>query len=99
MSNIDDTQKSCAQKPRTTEHWHVGKEIPLALIMVIITQTATAIWWLSGVSSKLDNLSSQVKEMRDERYTRNDAMRDTALVNQMLHDMDRRVTSLEARHK
>ncbi|MBI3479310.1 MAG: hypothetical protein HY016_02980 [Nitrosomonadales bacterium] len=81
------------------EHWHVGKEIPLALIVVIMTQTAAGIWWLSGVSTKLDSLSSQVKEMKDERYTRNDAMRDTALVNQMLHDMDRRVTTLEARHK
>jgi len=36
---------------------------------------------------------------RDERYTRNDAMRDAALVNQMMHDMDRRVTTLEARKK
>lgn len=81
------------------EHWHVGKEIPLALIVAIVTQTATGIWWLSSVSSKLDNLSGQVKEMRDERYTRNDAMRDAALVNQMMHDMDRRVTTLEARKK
>lgn len=33
--------------PNTTgerEHWHVGKEIPLALIVAIVTQTATGIF-------------------------------------------------------
>lgn len=81
------------------DHWHVGKEIPLALIFAIFTQTAAGVWWLSSVSGKLDSLSTRVQEMRDERYTKNDAVRDSALVNQMIHEMDRRLLSLEERKK
>lgn len=59
-----------------TERWHVGKEIPLALIAVLIVQSFTAIWWAAQQTIKLDNLLSMVAEFRQQQYTQTDARRD-----------------------
>ena len=83
---------------RRTERWHVGKEIPLALIFAIAVQTIGAIWWAAGISNKLDTLALQVSEIRSERYTREDARRDNALVQQRFSDMERRMAVCENRH-
>ncbi len=55
-------------------HWHVLKEIPVALLMGLAIQTLGFAWWLSGLNSqvvqqskdiaaivvRLDSISSQV---------------------------------------
>lgn len=35
------------------EQWHLDKRVPLALIFVILAQTAAAGWWLSNISARL----------------------------------------------
>ena len=70
--------------------WHVGKEIPLAMIFTLIIQTCTVVWWAAGINSKLEFLTYQVAEFKSDRYTASDARRDIALLNQRIDSGDRR---------
>jgi len=36
--------------------WHLDKRVPLALILALVVQTGTIIWWASSVSARLDNV-------------------------------------------
>ena len=35
--------------------WHVGKEIPLAVIFFLIIQTGSIIWWAASTSAQLNS--------------------------------------------
>lgn len=72
---------------KTRERWHVGKEIPIALLFAISLQTAGAIWWAATVSAKLDDLSYQVAALTADKYTQHDAIRDQALVTERIENL------------
>ena len=38
------------------QKWHIGKEVPLATIVVLLLQTAGALWWAAQVAAKVDYL-------------------------------------------
>ena len=80
------------------EGWHVGKEIPLAIIFAIFIQTAGVIWWAATLSSKLDDLSYQVAAINADKYTKSDSDKDQRYFNQRQSDVERRVTNLENQH-
>ena len=84
--------------------WHVGKEIPLALIVALFLQTAGGIWWAAGLTAKVDRALEALAEFRQERYTKDDARRDRELLMQIVdglrqHDNehDRRLGAIEDR--
>jgi hypothetical protein len=84
------------------EPWHAVFDIPVALILTIAVQSAGAIWWASGVTSKLDRAIEQIQEYKVDRYTKEDGRRDQALLFQMLEglrqsdrDLERRVLNCE----
>lgn len=77
------------------ERWHVGKEIPIAVMITLLVQTGGIVWWAATVSGKLDSVMLQVREMREERYTKNDAQRDKELVSQRFSEHERRIGELE----
>ena len=79
----------------TQEQWHVGKEIPVAVIMAFFIQTIGAVWWAATLTSKIDELSYQVAALTADRYTQNDAKRDQALLFQRLSVVEQRVDKLE----
>jgi hypothetical protein len=37
-------------------HWHIGREIPLAVIFAILVQTVGIVWWASSLSGRVDQL-------------------------------------------
>lgn len=87
---------------RRREPWRVAHDIPIALIATLVAQTAGAIWWASGVTSKLDRAIEQIGEFKQDRYTKEDGRRDQALLFQMLEslrqsdrDLERRVLNCE----
>lgn len=89
------------RQPRN-DPWHVAHDIPVALIITLALQTAGAIWWASGLSSKLDRAIEQIQEFKADRYTKEDGRRDQALLFQMLEslrqsdrDLERRVLNCE----
>jgi uncharacterized protein HemX len=82
---------------RIEDKWHVGKEIPIVLIMAVLAQTAGGIWWMSQMSAKIDNAVLSISELKSERYTREDARRDRELLDQKIKAMESRDTELERR--
>lgn len=53
-------------------YWHLDKKVPIALIVTILVQTATVIWWASSLSVRVQHLESQVISARPQadRLTR-----------------------------
>lgn len=84
-----------APTPRP-ERWHVGKEIPLALIVMLFLQTGGWVWWAATQSAKLDEIARAVGKFELGQYTKSDAERDRAFAEQRAREMDRRISSLEA---
>lgn len=89
---------------RFNDGWHVAKDIPIALIFAVIAQTGGFIWWMAGLSGKLDNAIATMVEFKSERYTREDARRDRELLDTKFQagkisdgDIERRITSMELR--
>jgi len=46
--------------------WHLDKRIPIALILTLLFQGATAIWWASGVSADLDRMGQDIAQLKRE---------------------------------
>ena len=84
---------------RSRDRWHVGREIPIAVLVMLAVQTGGGIWWLSGVSQKLDSVIAQVAEIKQERYTKDDARRDLELMKLRDGDLERRIANLEDRRR
>ena len=38
----------------TAKHWHIGKEVPIATLIVLILQTCSVIWWAANTAAKVD---------------------------------------------
>ena len=82
--------------------WHVGKEIPIALVGVLVVQTVGVIWSIAGLYNKVDNLTVTVNELKTERYTKDDARRDQDLLKLIVEgqrqrdgEQDRRINNAE----
>lgn len=85
------------------EKWHVGKEIPIALLIGIVGQTMLAIWWFASfsatVTTQLENLSYQIAALNADKYTKTDAQKDGALYLQKISDVQYRVNLIEERNR
>jgi hypothetical protein len=82
---------------RRADRWHVGKEIPIAVLVMLAVQTGGGIWWAASLSQKLDSVIATVAEMKLERYTKDDARRDQDLMKLRDADLERRISNLENR--
>src|SRR5437763_1227333 len=91
---------------RSRDGWHVGREIPIAVIALLLVQTASGVWFMASLSNKVDLALSSIQEFKIERYTREDGRRDRELFQQMLgalsnanqvksEEIDRRLSYLE----
>jgi hypothetical protein len=81
--------------PRRPERWHVGREIPLALIIALLLQTGGWVWWAATQSAKLDTLTNMVTDFKAAQYTQSDARRDMEINVARDRDMARRIDVLE----
>lgn len=77
------------------ENWHVGKEIPIAMLFAILLQTMGAIWWAATMSTKLDDLSYQVAALTADKYSQHDAARDQALVDEKIANLKQSIESIK----
>lgn len=89
---------------RARDKWHVGKEIPIAVLFAVLVQTAGGIWWAASLSAKIDSAIATIAEFRAERYTKEDARRDRELILQIIEaqrqrdlEHERRLADVEAR--
>lgn len=81
---------------RREEKWHVGKEIPVAVIFAFFMQSVGAVWWAATLSSKIDELSYQVAALTADKYTQHDAIKDQALTAQRISTLEKRIENVES---
>ena len=67
--------------------WHLGREIPLALLFALIVQTCGGIWWAANLTAKVDRALDALAEFKAERYTKEDARRDRELLMQIVEGL------------
>lgn len=70
------------------EHWHLDKRVPLALILTIFLQTATVVWWASGVNARVAQL--EAKAVRADAATN-----DIAALKVRLDNLDQATKRIE----
>ena len=83
--------------------WHVGKEIPIALVGALLVQTVGLVWSIAGLYNRVDNLVLVTNKMENERYTKEDARRDRDIVNMLVdaqrqrdNEQERRISIMES---
>lgn len=96
---MNDNDDSSIQRNRSNERWHVGREIPIAVLIMLAVQTGGGIWWAASLSQKLDSVIAQVQEIKMERYTKEDARRDQEFVRMRAGDLERRIGEIERARK
>lgn len=89
-------QTPIANNDRRTDRWHVGREIPLAVIFAITMQTMGGIWFAATYVAKIDTLTSLMSEFQATQYTQADAIRDKESNSARTNDLVRRIERLES---
>jgi len=83
----------------TDDDWHLDKKVPIALVVLILLQTATAGWYASALQARVTQLESVVmsRAAHSERITRNEARVDTITTWMMRIDakLDRVIERIE----
>jgi hypothetical protein len=86
---------------RARQSWHIGKEIPIAFVIVTLAQAIGLAWWFGNRTTqfelKLDSAIEQLKEFKVDRYTKDDGRRDQQLMMQMLESLRQSDRELERR--
>lgn len=77
------------------DNWHLVREIPITLVFLILVQTASGLWWAATLTNKLDNLYGQILDLKAERYTKAEAVKDISLNNIKIDNLERRLEVLE----
>jgi len=72
----------------TTEHWHLDKRVPIAMIFAIIIQTGGAFWWAA-------NISNRVEQLEDDREATKTAIKELTEVKVHLQYMQKSLESIE----
>lgn len=80
---------------RRYERWHIGKEVPLAIIFAITAQTFGGVWFAATYVAKIDTLTSLMSEFKASQYTQEDARRDKESISARAGDIVRRIERLE----
>lgn len=80
---------------RAGERWHVGKEIPLAIIFAITLQTFGGVWFAATYVAKIDTLTGLMSEFKAAQYTQEDARRDKEAYSLRMNDLVRRIERVE----
>jgi hypothetical protein len=76
---------------RRESKWQLDKHIPISVLVALVIQTGTFIWWASKLENRVANLEQQRIESRDqtsslpERITRLEVQQSYA--NQLLNDV------------
>lgn len=74
---------------RDGERWHVGKEIPVALLMSLLMSVASGVWYASATNTRINALE---ETFRATSSTREDIVQ----IREQLRNLDRVTQRLEA---
>lgn len=79
---------------QSPERWHVGKEVPLALIFGMLVQTGAAVWWARGQVANDADHERRITALEKEREVARVAER-MAVMEQAITDIRRSVERQE----
>lgn len=48
------------------QHWHLDKRVPLSMIFALLVYAVTAIWFASGISTRMDFNERKLDEVDDK---------------------------------
>jgi hypothetical protein len=70
------------------EHWHLRKEIPVALIFTILLQTGGALWWAASINQRVAQIeqrldSAAIRAQNIDNVVANQATQIAVLVSRM----------------
>lgn len=51
------------EQEKIDKQWHLDRKVPLALIAMIAAQTCAALWWASGLNTRVAYLEVQYLQM------------------------------------
>lgn len=94
MTTDFDNHQKLKAGDRRKEYWHVGKEVPIALIMSMLIQTGTIIWWARGQVAKDDDHDRRITSLEHERDSVRSAER-MAVIEAAIADIRRSNERLE----
>ncbi|CAB4171512.1 hypothetical protein UFOVP1349_36 [uncultured Caudovirales phage] len=65
------------------QQWHLDKKVPLALIVTLVLQSGTFIWWAAKADNRLDNLEriSAISSPQIERIVKIETKMDSIVDN------------------
>lgn len=71
MHAAANTKESMGENPVTDtvkggNGWHLDKRVPIALILVILAQTAGGAWWAATTSARVDANAKAVMKVDDD---------------------------------
>jgi len=70
MTNVD-----------SDNQWHLDKRVPIALILVLILQSTTAVWWAAGLTGQVERNQKMLEDYQanKERVTRLEVYQESIL--------------------
>lgn len=95
--DVDSNEEWSGVERRAHSRWHVGREIPIAVLFMLMLQTGGGVWWLAQMSSKIDRAVETLAEFKAERYTKDDARRDRELLLSLMNAAERRQSDYDRR--
>lgn len=63
--------KNDHERPSTDEAWHLDKKIPISLILYLIVQTATIVWYGARLDQNLDGVMDRTSKLEIWRDAQN----------------------------
>jgi hypothetical protein len=84
-------------KRRQKDHWHVGKEIPLALVCALFLQSAAGIWWAATTTAELRAMKDQLESVARHQVTGLESRGLIQLNSAGNIEQNRRIAELESR--
>lgn len=46
--------------------WHLDRRVPIALILALLAQSGTAVWWASKMESRVENVATTNQRQDDQ---------------------------------
>lgn len=95
------TQK---EQPPLRNGWHIAREIPITTVLVLGLQTVFFAIWLANLSSAVNGATGSLAELKADRYTKSDAVKDRELMDLkfasqtlIVSDLTRRMVDAEGK--
>jgi hypothetical protein len=93
--NENDQHAVARDEPKRKERWHVGKEIPLAVIFGLLMQTGGLVWWMRGLVAADHDHEKRLALLERERETGRLSER-VAVIEQAVVDIRRSTERTES---